>query len=465
MSTLKGELRLKNLTEGNIYKNFILFAFPMILAGLFSQMYNTIDTVVVGRFLGSDGLAALGASADLLTFVSAVFWGYSNGASLFAARCFGSKDYTKLRRIIRGNVLVNLVGATLLAIVLSACAEPILDMLKVDTGIRKDTKIYMMIYIWGIGLITLHTTFVHTMQAIGNGKFQFLMSMLSAVLNVSGNIFTVTVLHWGVGGVALSTVFAALVVDVCFTLKLKQCFKVLNLPPERFKFDPKGICEPFADGGMNMLQQMVLYLSSLIVSPIINGLGSSATAGYVIAKRVYNINTGIYQNSAKTVSNYTAQCVGAGKGKRVKKGLRVGWLQGILFYVPIMILCVIFSEKVCGFFLSDRNDNTALQYGILFVHVFLPFTLSDMLNNLFHAFFRGTTAMNLLLASSVIGSVSHVVLTYLLRGMGMQGIYIAWVCSWFFESAFALTAYLTGRWKKHPVFQNQNGKLKSSKVC
>lgn len=443
---------MKNLTEGNIYKNFILFAIPMVLAGLFSQMYNTIDTVIVGRYLGSDGLAALGATADLLTFFSAIFWGYSNGASLFAARCFGGQDYRKLRRVIRGNVLVNLVGAVLLAVLVSAFANPILDLLKVDVAVRSSAKVYMMIYVWGIGLITLHTTFVHTMQALGIGKFQFLMSVLAAVLNVAGNIFTVTVLDWGVGGVALSTVFSAFAVDVCFTLKLKHCFQELGVGGEKVKLDVKGICEPFSVGGMNMLQQMVLYLSSLLISPMINGLGSSATAGYVIAKRVYNINTGIYQNSAKTVSNHTAQCIGAGKIQRVKKGLVAGWIQGMLLFVPMMILCVVFAGTVCGFFLTDGGDNTALQYGILFVRVFLPFTVVDMLNNLFHAFFRGTTAMNLLLTSSVIGSVSHLVLTYLLRGMGMQGIYLAWISSWLLEAAFALTVYFMGKWKKHCGF-------------
>ena len=440
---------MKNLTEGSIYKNFILFAIPMVLAGLFSQMYNTIDTIIVGRYLGSNGLAALGATSNLLTFLSAIFWGYSNGASLYAAKSFGGGDYSKLRRIIRGNVLMNLLGSVILALLVSLLANPILNLLKVDENIWQETKSYMMIYVWGIGFITLHTTFIHTMQALGIGKFQFLMSLLSAVLNVIGNIVAVTVLDWGVAGVALATVFASFVVDVFFTLKLKQCFEELGIGNEPVHLDMKTICEPFSVGGANMLQQMVLYLSSLLISPIVNGLGSSATAGYVIARRVYNINTGIYQNSAKTVSNHTAQCIGAGKVKRVKKGLYVGWIQGMILFVPVMLLCVLFARQTCGFFLSGDGDALALEYGIMFVRFFLPFTVLDMINNLFHAFYRGTSSMKLLFFSSLIGAASHLVLTYLLQGMGMTGIYLAWVLSWLCEAIFAISAYFAGRWKKH----------------
>lgn len=445
---------MKNLTEGNIYKNFILFAIPMVMAGLFAQMYNTIDTIIVGRYLGSDGLAALGATANLLTFLSAIFWGYSNGASLFAAKSFGGGDFKKLKQTIRGNVLINILGSIVLAAVVSVFADPILNLLRVDASIRGDAKAYMMIYVWGIGLITLHTTFTHTMQALGIGRFQFFMSVLSAVLNVVGNIVAIVVFRWGVAGVALATVFTSLVVDIFFTLKLRGCFRELGVGKEPVRLDLKTIREPFAVGGMNMLQQMVLYLSSLLISPIVNGLGSSATAGYVIARRVYNINTGIYQNSAKTVSNHTAQCIGAGKVKRVKKGLYVGWVQGMLLFVPVLLLCVIFAEQTCGFFLSQDGDATALKYGVLFVRFFLPFTVLDMLNNLFHAFFRGTSSMKLLFLSSTIGAVSHLVLTYLLRQMGMTGIYLAWVLSWVLEALFAVSVYLAGRWKKHCGYQD-----------
>ena len=310
---------MKKLTEGNIYKNFILFAIPMVLSGLLGQLYTTIDTIIVGRYLGSNGLAALGATSDLLTFLSGIFWGYSGGASIYAAKLFGGGEYKKLKNLVYHNIILNLVIAVFVAIGATLFCEPILDLLNVDTVIREEARTYMLIYVWGIGLITLHAMFVHTMQALGNGTYQFIMSLLSAALNVAGNIFTVTVLHWGVKGVVLSTVASASVVDICFFIKLRQCFRELKVGKEPFRFDIKSIREPIKVGGVNMLQQMVLYFSAVLVAPLINGIGSTATASFVIAKKVYAINTGIYQNSAKTVSNYTAQCVGAGQSHKVKK--------------------------------------------------------------------------------------------------------------------------------------------------
>ncbi len=446
---MKEDDSMKNLAEGNIYKNFIGFAIPVVLSGLLSQAYNTIDTVIAGKFLGSDGLAALGATSDFITFLSCIFWGYSTGVSIYSARLFGGGNYRELKKLVYNNLVLLMGAALLMAAGITLFHAGILELFRVDPSIRTDAAMYLLIYVWGMCLIHLQVALIFMMQAMGASGFQFFMSLLSAVLNIIGNIVTITVLHWGVAGVAISTVVSALVADGFLWIKMKKLFWQLKVGEYRVTFDRRVFQKSFTYGSWNMLQQMILYASTMLISPMINGLGSTATAGYVVARRVYTLNNSIYQSSAKTLSNYAAQCIGAGKKENLKKGYRVGWLQGFLLTLPMLLVCVFFAKPVCSMFFPKGQGTEALGYAVSFAQFFLPFALLDMTDNLFHAFFRGTGATKLLVSSSLIYSVSQMVYTILLIGkFSMNGVYLAWILGWATEAVFAMTAYLRGWWKK-----------------
>ncbi|MBR5152694.1 MAG: polysaccharide biosynthesis C-terminal domain-containing protein [Clostridia bacterium] len=440
---------MKNLAEGNIYKNFILFAIPVVLSGLLSQAYNTIDTMIAGKFLGSDGLAALGATGDLITFLSCIFWGYSTGVSIYSARLFGGKRMRELKTMVYNNLVLLMAAALIMAAGITLFCPQILEWFRVDPMIRQNASIYLLIYVWGMWLILLQVALIFMMQAMGASSFQFWMSLLSAVLNVVGNIFTITVLEWGVAGVAVSTVVSALVADIFLWSKMKKIFQQLGVGEHRVIFDKSSFRKSFTYGSWNMVQQMILYASTMMISPMINGLGSTATAGYVVARRVYTLNNCIYQSSAKTLSNYAAQCIGAGKKENLKKGYHVGWLQGFLLTLPMLLVCAFFAEPVCRMFFPKGEGAEALAYAVSFARFFLPFAILDMTDNLFHAFFRGTGAVRLLVVSSLIYSVSQMLYTILfIDKFSMNGVYLAWVLGWATEALFAWTAYQLGWWKK-----------------
>jgi len=284
---------VKNLAEGNIYKNFIVFAIPVVLSGLLSQAYNTIDTVIAGKFLGSDGLAALGATGDFITFLSCIFWGYSTGVSIYSARLFGGGKYCELKKLVYNNLFLLFGAALIMAAGITLFHAEILEFFRVDPNIRNDAAIYLLIYAWGMFLMHLQVALIFMMQAMGASGFQFFMSLLSAVLNVIGNIVMITVLHWGVAGVAISTVVSALVADGFLWCKMKKIFWQLGVGEYRVTFDQGVFRKSFTYGSWNMIQQMILYAATMLIAPMINGLGSTATAGYVVARRVYTLNNSI----------------------------------------------------------------------------------------------------------------------------------------------------------------------------
>jgi len=287
------------------------------------------------------------------------------------------------------------------------------------------------------------------MNAFGESYFPFLMSIISTILNISGNIFTITILGWGVAGVAASSLFAALVVNICYFFKITSCFKKLGCKKTKLKFNTDSLKKSLPYAGPVTLQQTAMYLSSLMISPLVNGIGSAATAAYTVVLKIYDLNANIYQNSTKTVSNYSAQCVGAKKYHLLKKGVRVGIIQSILFLSPVLIVSILFPEKICSAFFPKGYVGEGLEFSILFVRFYLPFILFNVINNLFHSFFRSIKSMNNLLSATIIGSVTRIVFSIILtKYYGINGIYLGWIISWIIEAIYNLAVYYFGSWKK-----------------
>ncbi len=439
---------MKDLTKGNIYKTFILFAIPLVLSGLLSQAYNIIDTVIAGKFLGSDGIAAIGATSAFMDFVAGIFWGFSAGFSIYVARLFGAKDYLKMQTSICSNCLVMLCSMSLLCVFMFIFINPIFDFLCIDTNIRSQAADYFRIYILGLTFITFNNTGVHVCNALGMSAFPLKMSVLSTFLNIFGNIFSVTVLKAGVSGIAFASVFSGFVVDICYVIKINKCFSELNLKASSKNIDIKSVIKTFGYSLPTTLQQMAMYFSSLLVSPLVNGISGSATAAYAVILKIYSVNSNIYQNSTKTLSTYTAQCVGAGKFKQLKKGVRVGFAQANLFMLPVLCLCVIFAKQVCQMFFPTGFSGEALDYAVVFVRYFLPLIVFNLINNLFHCFYRGIAAMGYLIAVTLSGAVSRFVFSIILvDNYGIFGIYAALCLSWIFEAVITTFLYIRGKWK------------------
>lgn len=434
---------MKDLTSGNIYKNFILFAIPMVLSGMLSQAYATIDTVIAGKFIGDTALAAIGATSPLISFISSMFWGFGTGFSIYIARLFGAQDYKKIKSVLLSGLLTVaciIIGISALCIIFK---DPIFSFLKIDSQTAEAAADYFICYMTGFVLIMGNSYGVFLMNAFGIGTFPFIMSVLSAVLNVSGNIFSVVVLDMGVLGLALSSVVAAGVVVICYFFKLRQIFKEMGVSGERASFDRNGLWASTHYALPNMLQQMTMYAAGMVISPMINNMGKDATAAYTVAHRVYEINASVYQNSSKTVSNYTSQACGAGKYHLLKKGAKVGVIQALLFALPFISACALFPETIAGLFFDGDASPKSIEYAVLFLSRFLPLIIINVFANFFHAFFRGLGEKSPLIISTFFGSLARILVSLLLISkMGMTGMYIGWVASWVADAVAGLLFYL-----------------------
>lgn len=432
---------MKDLTSGNIYKNFILFAFPMVMSGMLSQAYSTIDTVIAGKFIGDSALAAVGATSPLISFISSVFWGFGAGFAIYVARLFGAGEYAKIKNVIYSCLVI--VGTVLISIsaLLIIFKDPVFSLFNIKS--TSDIVTYYICYMAGFVFIILTSYGVFLTNSLGIGSFPFVMSVLSAILNVGGNIFTVVVLGWGVFGLAISSVIAAALVCFCYILKLRSCYKEMGVLNEKTTFD-KGVLKSSSRYAVpNMAQQMIMYASGMLISPMINGMGTTATAAYTVAQKTYDINASVYQNSSKTLSNYTSQACGAKKYHLLKKGLKVGAIQAVLFALPFILACALFPNTIAGFFFDSNADPKSIEYAVLFMSRFLPFIVINIFANLFHAYFRGLGEKAPLMLSTLSGSVTRIILSFILiPKMGMVGMYIAWMAFWIADAIVCILFYL-----------------------
>ena len=440
---------MKDLTSGNIYKNFFVFALPMVLAGVLSQMYHTIDTIIAGKLIGDSALAAIGATSPFVSFTNSFFWGYSCGVGIYVANLFGAKKYFRVKNVAINNLWFISFVIILVSILSVAFKDALYSFLQIDSKVLKEADIYFTICALGNVFILMQNTFLHIMNGLGDGSYPLKMSVLCAVLNIAGNIFTVSVLDMGVAGLAVSTVFSSFAVSVFYFIKLRKCFRQLRCSNHKVMLSRRVIKETFHFSLPTMVQQSIMYFSSMILSPIVNGIGSDATSSYTVILRVYDINASIYQNAAKSIGSHTAQCYGAKKYKRLKKGFFVGVLQNILFTLPVLLVCVCFPQQICGIFFGEDASKTAIEYSVAFLKYFMPFLILNVLANAYHNFFRAMDRMKALLIATLAGTVARIIFSIIFeRFFGYYGIFIGWAMFWLADAVFGFAFYHFGKRRK-----------------
>ncbi len=439
-------MKVKYLYQGNIYKNFILFAFPMVITGVLSQLYNTVDTIIAGAYLGDKALGAIGALSPFITFLSSFIYGCGCGFGIYVALLYGKKEFDKLIHAFNSFIVI-LLGICLVVTLFSLVGtDLILDIFKVDEVIRNDAGIYFKVYMIGFFAIIMNSIGVYVLNALSSGTFPLYMSIISSLCNIGGNILTIVVFKMGVFGIALSSVISASIVMVCYFIRIWRFGKALGVK-NLFGLDFHALRLGSGYIIPPTFQQLTMYTASMLISPIVNGFGYEMTSAYTIVSKVYDFIASIYQNSSKTLGNYVAQCIGAKKFENIRKSLLVAILQAFIFILPFIVTFSIIPDIIASLFLSGEYAVETFDSAVLFIRYFLPFVLFNMLNNVFHNMYRGLKDKILLIASSTFGAIVRLVFTYILAGIyGMTGFYIAWAISWILEVVFSAILYFTNVW-------------------
>lgn len=438
---------MKDLTQGNMYKNFFLFSIPIVLSSLLSSAFNVINTSIAGIFLGAEGLAATSASIPFLHVIDAIFIGHAYGLSVYAANLFGAKDYEKLKRTIYANVFLTLGVATVLFSSAIIFSEPILRLLNVEERIFSDTQKYFCII--GIAMIFSFTThmLLTCCHAMGETKFPLVLSMVSSTLSVLGNLLMVAVFHLGVVGLAINSVIVNVLVLLCYWLRFRKYFRQLGVGTKTPRLHWEDVSPIFSYSLPNMFQQSAMYVAALMIAPIQNGLGYLAIAAISVASRIQNILSSLYYSASKTAGNYLAQCVGAKKYHKIKKAVVAALVQGFIFFTVMFLPIYLFPDAVASLFIKKDAEPVVFDYVVTYIRIYLPFLSLHVFCGIFHSILRGIKSNTHLIVSSMIGAFSKMAFAMILApSFGIHGIFAATALGWGLECVYVAVLCLTGLW-------------------
>ena len=433
----------KDLTQGNIYKNFLLYTLPLIFSALLSSAYSTVDAVIAGKFISEHALGAINATGSYDTVFYTLFSGFGTGFSVYVSLLFGKKDFACMKRDIV-QMLTFLTGVILLVSAGSiALCEPILDYLRVDPVLRADAKTYFIIYTSGYVLTYLNLVLMQILQALGVTSFSLYVSTASAVLNIGGNLLTVIAFGWGVAGLAVSTLLSTAGATVFYLVMLCRAFRELPCEKVSYRFRFSCVTRSLRYTLPAAVQQVAYHGIGLLIAPAINGLGANATTGNTVATRLNNMCSQSFWCATRALSCYTAQCVGAGKEKRIRKGLWADLWVCVGFLLPFLLVFVGFAEPISSLFFPAGYTGEAYQYAVRFATFYLPFLLVNMLGHLIHAYLRGLGSMRVVFWLSVLGSAVRYVCTLLLvPTMHMEGVFLAMSVGWCADTLASSIIYL-----------------------
>ena len=311
----------KDLTEGNIYKNFILYTVPLILSAMLSSLYSTVDAMIAGKLIGENALGAITATASYDFLFYAFFTGFGAGFAMYIAMLFGKKDYECLKRdtvhilCILAAVVLCISGVSVLL------CDGIIELMRVDPILRREARIYFIITAAGYVVTYLNLLLLQVLHALGITGVSLYVSLSSATVNLAGNLITVLVFKMGVAGLALSTVASTLMATVVYLLMIRRAFRDLPTRGMSYRFSFSCLRRSLRYTLPAAVQQTAYHCVGFLIAPTVNGLGAAATTANTVANRIKNMVSLSFWNGTAALGCYTAQCVGAGKQERIRKGL------------------------------------------------------------------------------------------------------------------------------------------------
>ena len=395
----------KDMTQGSPLKLILAFAVPLMLGSLFQQFYNLADTIIVGRFVGVEALAAVGSVGGLNYLVLGFVNGIACGFSIPISWTFGAKDYKEMRRYTANTVWLSIFFAVVLTIVTVALTRSVLVWTNTPENIIDLADIYIRTIFAGIPFTLLYNVTSALMRALGDSKSALYFLMISSVLNIGGDLFFVQVLNWGSNGCALSTVVSEALCCVLCVLYIRWKVPILQLGRRWLVFDGKLLRKTVSYGWASAMQQATVQLGKIAVQAIVNTMGVNAMAAFTAASRIDDFAYTPQQNIGHAMTTLMAQNRGAGKHDRVKQGFRCGMRIEAAYGVLIAVVCFSGAPFIMKLFVTDPE---VVHLGVRFLRTVSLFYLMPAATNGIQGFFRGIGDLKVTLVSSTFNMVFRV---------------------------------------------------------
>ena len=448
---------VKNLTEGPPLKLLFFFSLPMVAGNLFQQLYNMVDTAVVGKFVGEDAVAAVGSSFPIVFLAVAVASGLSMGCNVVISQLFGAKRIHEMKTTVSTALITLGVVGLVLMLLGTLLAGPLLQLLGTDPDIMDDSATYLRIYFGGAVFLFLYNTLNGIYNALGDSRTPLYFLMTASLGNIVLDLLFVIRFQMGVAGVAWATLISQ---GACALVSLLVMMRRLKrLPNEEDKlglrfplFDFSAVRRILQIGLPSMLQQSLVSLSMMMMQGLVNSYGKVFVAGYTAATKIDTLSLMPNMNFANAISSYTAQNIGAGKYDRVKEGLKAILFMVVVFSLIITLIIFLFGAQLLSLFLDPGDTSGALSYGLSYMHTVSLFYILMGVLFVTNGVLRGAGDMGAFTLASMSNLFSRVSIAYALAHfIGEEAIWWSIPAGWLVGSTVALLRVKSGKWKRKSV--------------
>ena len=434
-----------DMTAGSIPRLLITFALPLLIGNLFQQLYNTVDSIVVGNFVGKQALAAVGCTGPVINALVSVFIGLSTGSTVVIAQYFGAKDFNKLSEAVHTTILVTLVTCVLLTAVGVLATPAMLRMMQTPEDVFDQAAEYLRIFFWGITGVHLYNSCAGILRAVGDSTRPLYLLIFCTMTNTVLDILFTGVMGMGIAGAAWATVisqFLSAILVMRLLLRTDAAYKVVL---SRLRLNLPILGKICLIGIPSALQMGITSLSNIFVQSYVNRFASTVLAGWTAYNRVDSFAMLPMMSLSTAITTFVGQNLGAGNAERAKRAVRYGIGMGLITMAVLLTPLMLFAPQLTRLFTGDAD---VIRYGAWFIRVISPFYLPFALNQVYLGALRGAgntrASMFIVLASYVVFRQIYLFVSYRMGG-GLLAIALGYPAGWVLCFVLLLLYYYLGK--------------------
>ena len=434
-----------DMTQGSIWRHLVEFAIPMALGLLFQQLYNTVDTLVVGNFVSKEAQAAVGSTGSIINTVVGFCTGLATGASVIISQRYGAHDDAALRKAVHTTIAVTFLLSALATAGGLLIVDPMLRFMQTPADVWDDARLYLTIYFWGVSGILFYNMGSGILRAVGDSRRPLLFLMLSALLNTVLDLFFVLVLGMKVDGVALATVLAQVISAAAILFVLTREKAAYGIRWKELRVDRDSLSGILRIGLPSSIQSAITAFSNVFVQSYINAFGSACMAGYSIYNKLDAFVLIPVQALAMSSTTMVGQNWGAKQTARARKSVSTAIWLSLISTALLGIIAFRAAKDLIGLFSPDPE---VVSYGVRFIQIVTPFYLTISFNQIYSGALRGigdaTAPTVIMLCSFVVFRQIYLFITKMLN-VGFVSVALAYPMGWILCSTLLIIRYRGSR--------------------
>lgn len=424
------------MTTGNIPKHLVKFAVPLVLGNLFQLTYNATDSIIVGRFVGKNALAAVGTANPIMNIVMFFIVGICMGASILMSEYFGAGDIKKFKREVSTTMIAGLIFTIIMISICVIMTKPILMLIRTPDDILLDATNYLRIIFFGLIFTFLYNIYASTLRSIGDSKTPLIFLIISSILNVVMDIIFVVYFKMGVSGAAIATVIAEMFSSIFCITYVYIKIPILRFVKKEIVLDKILLKSTINYSWITAMQQTCLYVGKVLVQGAVNPLGVDAIATFNAVNRVDDFAFTPEQSISSGMTTFIAQNRGAKKIERIKKGFWSGMKIETVYWLIIVGLIYFGANNLMTLFVKDGSSKI-VELGVIYLQMMAFFYLLPSWTNGIQGYFRGMSDLRVTLISTFLQIAGRVVFSYLLAPrLGIVGIALSCLAGWIIMLAY-----------------------------